>query len=205
MKTVLDLIGEFAALNDAKVAYGGELPPESEKRWRELKGFYDLLMASRVTGEPTRLSTRSTLPRVSPSEVMARVTARDRLRVPFESELVLKFRDQFHDALAVNVSRGGLFVSSKTLLPARSSLTVFLSSPHPERESLLEAPGRVAWVTESGIGGIPKGMGVSLKGKRDRVVAYLDSLVVEALVEQLSGLDLNGFAPEALLGEHIEL
>ena len=70
MKTILDLIGEFSALNDAKVVCGGELPPESEKRWAELKSFYDLLMASRSFGE--RLGD---VGRVSPSEVMARVLA----------------------------------------------------------------------------------------------------------------------------------
>ena len=33
MKTVLDLIGEFSALHDAKVMWGGKLPDEAERRW----------------------------------------------------------------------------------------------------------------------------------------------------------------------------
>ena len=45
MKTVLDLIGEYARLNDAKIRRGGHLVPSSEKRWEELKSFYDLLMS----------------------------------------------------------------------------------------------------------------------------------------------------------------
>ena len=39
MNTVLDLIGEFGLLNDAKGIWGEKFPPESERRWRELKRF----------------------------------------------------------------------------------------------------------------------------------------------------------------------
>ncbi len=45
MKTLLDLIQEFAVLNEAKTLAKGVLPPDSEERWQELKEFYDLLMA----------------------------------------------------------------------------------------------------------------------------------------------------------------
>ena len=74
MKTVLDLIGEFAVLNDAKVTWGGRLPPDAEKRWEELKGFYDLLMSN--SGVATRPVTR----RFSAKDVEEKVTARERLR-----------------------------------------------------------------------------------------------------------------------------
>jgi hypothetical protein len=50
MKTVLDLIGEFAELNEAKVAHRGRLPLEAEKLWEELKAFYDLLMSRAGVG-----------------------------------------------------------------------------------------------------------------------------------------------------------
>ena len=50
MNTVLDLIGEFGLLNDAKGIWGEKFPPESERRWRELKDFYDLLMSKSGIG-----------------------------------------------------------------------------------------------------------------------------------------------------------
>ena len=46
MKTVLNLIGEFGALHDAKVRSGGSLPPEDEKRWAELKAVLPSLDGS---------------------------------------------------------------------------------------------------------------------------------------------------------------
>ena len=45
MKTILDLIGEFAVLNDAKVLQAGKLRPEDERRFQDLKAFYELLMS----------------------------------------------------------------------------------------------------------------------------------------------------------------
>ncbi len=45
MKTVLDLIAEFGALNDAKMRTGGNLPQGDEERWVELKAFYQLSMS----------------------------------------------------------------------------------------------------------------------------------------------------------------
>ncbi|HLE69117.1 MAG TPA: hypothetical protein VJH87_05510, partial [Vicinamibacteria bacterium] len=82
MKTILDLIGEFATLNDAKVKRGGRLEPEEERRFAELKNFYDLLMAH--TGLTVRRVTR----RFSAEDVLAKVTARERLRVPLETEMI---------------------------------------------------------------------------------------------------------------------
>ena len=82
MNTVLDLIGEFGLLNDAKGIWGEKFPPESERRWRELKDFYDLLMSK--SGIGPRPVTR----RFKPKEVEEKVTARERLRVPLENEMI---------------------------------------------------------------------------------------------------------------------
>lgn len=200
MKTILDLVEEYAALNDEKVVCGGTLPPRAERRWAELKSFYDLLISSKAA------ELREAPARVSVTEVLSRVRSRRRLRVPIETELVFKFGDEFHDALALNVSRRGLFLSSRILPPVRSALTVYLAGPPAEEETLLEAPGRVAWVTQNGFSpSVPPGMGVSLKGGHEDLETYLDTLVVEALAEHLSGVDLHGFAPEPLLAERIEL
>lgn len=201
MKTVLDLVGEFAALNDAKVQFGGRLPPEDEKRWRELKEFYDLLMAN------TGLVSRPVSRRFSAVDVLQKVRARNRLRVPLETEMIFRVEDELHAGFAVNVSRRGVFLSSNVILPERSPLTVFLTSPDSVDEALLETEAEVAWVAERGVPEalLPPGMGIHLVGARGIIERYLDAMVVDALVRHLSGVDANALAPELVLSEHIEL
>ena len=201
MKTVLDLIGEFAELNDAKVAYRGRLPLESEKRWEELKAFYDLLMSR--TGVGPRPVTR----RFSATDVIEKVKARERLRVPLETEIVFEIGNEFHAGYAVNLSRGGMFLSHNEVLPVKSNLKIYLASPDAVDEALVEAPGEVAWVTEQGIveASLPRGMGVRFGRSIAYVQRHLDAMVVDCLVRHLSGLDATGLAPEFLIDEAIEL
>jgi len=201
MKTVLDLVGEYAALNDAKVQFGGKLPPEDEKRWRDLKDFYDLLMAH------TGLSARPVSRRFSARDVLEKVKNRDRLRVPLETEMIFKVEDELHAGFAVNVSRGGVFLSSPLILPPRAPLTVFLASPESLDEALLETDARVAWVAERGVSAamLPPGMGLHFTGKRGLIERYLDAMVIDALVRHLSGVDANALAPELIVSERIEL
>lgn len=201
MKTVLDLIGEFAALNDAKVQFGGRLPAEDERRWRDLKEFYDLLMAN------TGISSRPVSRRFSARDILEKVTARNRLRVPLETEMIFKVEEELHAGFAVNVSRGGVFLSSSLLLPPRSPLTIFLATPDSVDEALLETEAVVAWVAERGVceALLPPGMGVRFTGKRGLIERYLDAMVIDALVRHLSGVDANALAPELVLSERIEL
>lgn len=201
MKTVLDLIGEFAVLNDAKVMWGGSLPHEAEKRWEELKEFYDLLMAK--SGVGPRPVTR----RFSAREVAAKVTSRERLRVPLEIDMIFEARGEFYTAKGVNVSRGGLYLSSSLVLPANSFLTVYLSSADVTHESLLKAPGEVVWATERGLkrASLPPGMGISFTRQEQHLEKHLDAMVIDSLVRHLSGVDANCLAPEFLSKERIEL
>ena len=111
MNTVLDLIGEFGVLNDAKGIWGGKLPPEAEQRWEELKSFYDLLMSKNGVGP------RPVTRRFTAREVEEKVTARERLRVPLEHDMFFRADSEFHTAMGVNLSRGGLFVTSPLILP----------------------------------------------------------------------------------------
>ena len=121
MNTVLDLIGEFGLLNDAKGIWGEKFPPESERRWRELKDFYDLLMSK--SGIGPRPVTR----RFTAKEVEEKVTARERLRVPLENEMIFRAGSEFHAAMGVNLSRGGVFLTSPVILPIHTKLNVYLS------------------------------------------------------------------------------
>lgn len=200
MKTVLDLVGEFAVLNDAKVMWGGKLPAEAEKRWEELKGFYDLLMSH--SGLIARPVTR----RFSAQDIRQKVTARERLRVPVETEMVVRAGGDFHAAVGVNISRGGLYLSTPMVFPVSTILTVYLASPDVTHEALLEAQGEVAWVTEVGDRReTPPGMGISFKGRRELLQKHLDALVIDALHRHLSGVDANCLAPEFLIKEEVEL
>ncbi len=201
MKTVLDLIGEFAVLNDAKVMWGGTLPRDAEQRWEELKDFYDLLMSK--SGIVPRPVSRQ----FSAKDVEARVTSRERLRVPLEMDMVFQAGGEFYTAKGVNVSRGGLYLSSSLVLPAQSSLTVYLSSTEVTHESLLEAPGEVVWSNDRPLdrASLPPGMGISFTLQEGIIERHLDAMVIDSLVRHLSGVDANGLAPEFLLKEKVEL
>lgn len=201
MKTVLDLIAEFANLNDAKVTCGGKLPAEDERRWEELKGFYDLLM-SHPGMSPNPLSRR-----FSATEVLSKVRSRERLRVPLETEMLFKVGGEYHAGFAMNVSRGGVFLSSAHLIPASSPVTVFLATPDSADQALVETDGIVAWVANHGVQSalLPPGMGIRFVNKEGLIERYLDAMVIDALVRHLSGLDADSLAPELILAEQVEL
>ncbi len=198
MNTVLDLIGEFGVLNDAKGIWGEKFPPESERRWRELKDFYDLLMSK--SGVGPRPVTR----RFTAKEVEEKVTARERLRVPLENELIFRAGSEFHAAMGVNLSRGGVFLTSPVILPIHTKLNVYLSSPDVSHEALLEAEAEVAWTT-SAEDASRDGMGLSFRGDMGEIIRHLDALVINSLVRRLSGVDANSLAPDFLLKEALEL
>jgi len=201
MKTVLDLIGEFAVLHDAKVMWGGRLPDEAERRWEELKDFYDLLMSKSGVG-PRPVSRQ-----FSARDIEAKVTSRERLRVPLEMDMIFSAGEEFHAAQGVNVSRGGLYLSSPLVLPVNSTVTVYLASTDVTHESLLEAPGEVVWASEEGRDqdALPPGMGISFTTQEGLLERHLDAMVIDSLVRHLSGVDANSLAPEFLLKEHVEL
>lgn len=201
MKTVLDLIGEFGVLNDAKGIWGGKLPPEAERRWHELKSFYDLLMSKNGVGP------RPVTRRFTAKEVEEKVTARERLRVPLQNEMIFRADSEFHAAMGVNLSRGGVFLSSSVILPVHTKLSVYLSSPDVSREALLEAEAEVAWSTEKrhAQDSLPGGMGLSFRGDMGELIRHLDALVIDSLVRRLSGVDANSLAPEFMLKEALDL
>ena len=242
MNTVLDLIGEFGLLNDAKGIWGEKFPPESERRWRELKDFYDLLMSKSGIGprpvvvyhfnplsarrrpgfaryasrgsskifmksfaiQCQKAAPRPVTRRFTAKEVEEKVTARERLRVPLENEMIFRAGSEFHAAMGVNLSRGGVFLTSPVILPIHTKLNVYLSSPDVSHEALLEAEAEVAWTT-SAEDASRDGMGLSFLGDMGEIIRHLDALVINSLVRRLSGVDANSLAPDFLLKEALEL
>ena len=201
LKTVLDLMGEFAALHDAKVRCGGTLPASSEQRWFELKSFYDLLMV------PNGLARRPVSKRFTASDIRHQVTSRDRLRVPAELDMILRVGDEYVSVQIVNVSRGGVFIASDKLEPVGSRLTMFIANAYGGDSAMFEAEGEVVWVCELGIADseLPRGMGVGFIGDQEAVRHQLDSFVLETLEMRLSGLDANALAPDFITKEKLDL
>ena len=184
MYTVLDLIGEFGSLNDTKLRAGGNLPPEAEKRWTELKKFYELLM----THEP--LAANREAKRFSAEDIRTCLTNRDRIRVPLETPIVFEHEGRHHTARVVNLSKSGVFVASETLLEPGSSLTLFLAGIFGGEEVPLETKGEVAWCTKRGVpeADLPRGMGIRFVDFPPEAEEKLDAYVVETIASRISGL-----------------
>lgn len=202
MKTVLDLVGEFASINDEKVRCGGKLPPDWERRWSELKGFYELLMA-RNGGSRPNLSRR-----FSAGDIRLRVRDRERLRVPSELDVVLKCSEGYYAGRVVNLSHGGAFVTSHVVLPADSKVVLFLSNPYLGKASLFEAEGDVIWASEGAAGEeLSRGMGVRFEPDRGpgSVHYQLDCIVIDTLEKLLSGVDCTAITPHFLERESLVL
>ncbi|HSF16712.1 MAG TPA: PilZ domain-containing protein [Vicinamibacteria bacterium] len=201
MKTVLDLIGEYARLNDAKIRRGGHLVPSSEKRWEELKSFYDLLMShtSLAGGSVNRWS--------SAIDVLIKVDARERLRVPVEREFPFEVDGELHKGFAVNISLGGIYVASSHRAPAGKRVSLYLAQNDARGQAPVETRGVVVWVSDRGVADafLPPGMGIRFTDKRDTVEDLLDGMVVDALVRHLSGLDVHSLAPDIFLTQQVEL
>lgn len=201
MKTVLDLIGEFAAVNDAKVRQGGTLPAEQQHRWEELKSFYDLLMAQ--NGHSTRPVTR----RFSTANIQKRVTSRERLRVPVELDMILRVGGVYQTVQVVNVSRSGVFIASDKPYPAGTRMSLYLANAYGEGERTFEAEGEVVWTSGYGLADseLPRGMGVRFIGDRQGVRWQLDALVLETLEMRLSGVDADSLTLDFIDREKSDL
>lgn len=201
MKTVLDLIGEFAALGDAKARCGGLLPPGSERRWTELKSFYDLVMAQ------NGLMKRPVTKRFTSKDIGKRIKSRDRLRVPVVLEMAMRIGNDYRSIQVINVSRGGVFIASERIHPVGTRLILYVANAYGGDEAMFEAEAEVVWLSEYGVpeSELPRGMGLRFLGDQGAVRHQLDSFVLETLEIRLSGLDANALAPEFLFKEDLEL
>ena len=142
MKRELDLLREFAELNDAKVESWGTLPVAAERRWRELRAFYDELMTRRTH---TRVPSSE---RYDAEEIRSRLPLRTRLRVPLDMSLFFCHDDAYAPARIVNLSKGGIFLGSPVTLGAHSRLTLYMPNLGRGYESLFETEVDVVWSAE---------------------------------------------------------
>lgn len=192
MRTVLEPLEEFAELNEVKVELGGNLPPDLEARWCELKAFYDRLMTQ---PPPQRgLATR----RLLTEEIRRRLKRRERLRVRAEMDLFFRYQDTYLAARLVNLSRGGIFFSSRVLLPTGSRIVLYLPNLGNGYEALFETRGEVVWSSKGDNGtGLPRGMGVRFSDVEPEAALQLDAFVVEWLEKRLPLGSIQALLPQA--------
>ena len=198
-KTLLDLMEEFARLNEDKARYGGTLPPREEARWAELKGVYDLLMAE------ASLHDRMTSRRFDRDDIRERLASRDRLRVPAEIDMVVLHDGSYLNLKAINISRGGVFLASDELYPVGTRFTVMIVNTGRGQEALFEVEGEVAWVSDGSSTSFPRGMGVRFLGSHESIQRELDRLVIDTLERRLVCIDTSLLPPEFIAKENLEL
>ena len=184
MKTVLDLLKKYDDLNESKIRDGGELPPEDEDRWQELKVVYDLLMFH------SELTSENASAPFSPADVREALRDETRIRVPIEAHAMVEHDGDSFDANVVNVSRGGVFLASETLAETGSRLTLYLVglSDDDDRGHMLELNGEVVWCAEEGIpeARIRRGMGIRLVDLSEETGDQLESLVLKTIEKRIS-------------------
>lgn len=180
LKDVLDLLEEFCQLNDAKTRSKGRLPSPSENRWRDLKALYDRLMSRHVRKEiPTTSQFAS-------DDIRQRIKHRKRLRIRTEIEAFFCYGDNFLTSRLVNLSHGGLYLSSNVLLDRGSLITLYLPNLGSDYGELFETEGEVVWTTR-GIpeSGLARGMGIRFRKMSGIAAEQLDSYIIESLQKQI--------------------
>jgi hypothetical protein len=199
MKTLLDLIQEFAALNDAKTLGGGILPPGDEKRWQELKEFYDLLMAQEGFCEHPAA-------RFTTDEIRQRVSARIRLRVATDMDVIIQHQSDYLSARLGNLSRGGALLLSDTLFEKGSRLTLHLTRID-QRKGLLLTDGDVVWHTNKGPTESQSlhRMGIQFVGLEKDDRDKLDAFIIESIETRLLSLPPHALDPDFVRREQLAL
>lgn len=198
MRTLLDLIQEFAVLDEAKTLAGGRLPPDSERRREELKAFYDLLMAQDGLCE-------NPAGRFTADDIRRTVVARNRLRVRTDMEIVVGREADLEGVRVANLSCGGVLLLSDSCFEKGCGLTLYLVNV-TRGDSILPAEGEVVWLGDRGSGnGYRYRMGIRFVAIKDSTRMSLDSFVVESLENQLLSLDRSALDEEFVRREGIQL
>ncbi len=199
MRTLLDLIQEYATLNEAKTLGRGVLPKAQEARWLELRRFYQMLMAQDgIAREPAS--------RFSADEIRDRVAARARLRVETDLEIVVAQESEYHRARVGNLSRGGVLLHCDHGFEVDSRLTLHMANVARD-ESVLPTEGRVAWRSEGSQANdsFRYRLGVEFKGLGPDEERTLDSFVVDSLETKLLCLGRESLDPEFMRREQLSL
>jgi len=178
MRSELDLVQEFCELNQAKVESWGSLPVASEQRWNELKGFYDNLLISRVSNKVPSGD------RFNRKEIVTRLQNRSRLRIPTELNVFFCHGDTYAPARLVNMSRGGLYLSSPVALEPGDPLTLYMPNLRGSYENLFETPVDVVWAAGRDVE--QRGMGLRFHELDEHTEKQLDEFIVGYLRDRLS-------------------
>ena len=177
MKSELDLVQEFCELNEAKIDAWGSLPVASERRFQELKGFFDNLLGSRAESKVPSAE------RYDMGELRGRIPARSRVRIPAEMNIFFCHGNAYAPARSVNLSRGGLFIDADVTLTPGEPLTLYMPNLGGGYEYLFETPVDVVWTT--GRASEERGMGLRFHELDERTQEQLDGYIVAYLRDRL--------------------
>lgn len=109
-------------------------------------------------------------------------------RAPVAIEVHFRTKGSFLVSYSLNLSKGGLFLETESLLPVGSTLPVRFTIPGAS--SPIETEARVMWVrSEVSEEGLPLGMGLKFDLVEDRIGALIDKLV-----QDFSGVKLMALA-----------
>lgn len=199
MTTLLDLIQEWAVVNEAKTEAGGVLPASEEERWIELRDFYDLLMAQDgLCPQPVA--------RYTASEIRRKVSKRSRLRVRTDLEIVVMKSSEVHLARVGNLSCGGVLLLTDTGFEVGSEVLLQLANVSRGAE-VLPTRGKVVWSADSGSGNgtFRYRMGVQFADLGEREERSLDAYVVDSLETKLLSLSREALPNELVTREDLEV
>ena len=199
MRTLLDVIQEWAALNDAKTLAGGTLDTDGEKRWDELKGFYDFVMDQEgLCDKPAS--------RFSADDIRSTVTTRERLRVNTDMEIVLIKNGTVERAQVGNLSCGGVLLLCDTAFEQGHEVTVHLASV-ARGTGVLPAESEIVWLVDQGNSDMTfrYKMGARFLDLGHTERNSLDYFVVDSLENKLLSLRRDALDPEFMRREQIVL
>jgi hypothetical protein len=188
MKSELELVREFSELNEAKVDSWGTLPAVAEKRFRELKAYFDDLMVRRSTERIPLFDRHETF------EIRGSVAGRSRLRIPAEMTLFFCHDDAYAPARSLNLSCGGLFLGSDVTLQRGDRMTLYMPNLGRGYESLFETTVDVIWTARDGREP-RRGMGVRFQELRPEASQQLDDFIVAFLRDRISKTTPVGHRP----------
>jgi hypothetical protein len=197
MKTVIHLLREFGTLLEAKLKKG-KLSPKSEKRFQELKKFYDGLM------DENGVSQGTVTWRYAASELREQLQRRKHLRVPMAVDIVFEHDGEFLSGRVANLSCAGAFLTSDTILETGSALTLYLSNIGRCSDGVMTIEGEVVWHRKDGESEDLNGMGIHFVNVPEDIQRYLDSFVLETLEKHLCALGSDALDPGFLEREKIK-
>jgi hypothetical protein len=197
MKTLLDLIQEWAVLNEAKTVAGGVLPPDQEARWNDLREFYDLLMDQDGLSDPP-------LVRYSAADIRRTVSNRARLRVRSELEIMVMEDYNVHVVRVGNLSCGGALLLSDSGFAAGTRLLLHLANVSRGAE-VLPTHGKIVWRADSGSGNgtFRFKMGVQFDELGEKQTQSLDAYVVDSLETRLLSMSRDALPAEFVAREGV--